>query len=97
VPRFIHNCSIRLATGQEAIVTRVLRDDGQAFFGFSVRLDATEARHMALYYAGLRQERPRVESVLAHPWELAYLNDENIPWHCEPAFATIAWLPEEKP
>jgi len=78
-------------------VTRVLRADGQAFFGFSVRLDATESRHMALHYAGLRAERPRVEPALAHPWETAYMNNEPIPWHCEPAFATIRWLPEEKP
>ena len=94
--KFIHTCSIRLATGQEALVTRVLREDGKPFFGFSLRLDATEARHMALHHAGLRA-RPDYLPALDHPWEQAFLKGESIPWHCEPGFANISWLPEEKP
>ena len=77
-------------------MTRVLRNDGQAFFGFSLRLDATEARHMALHHAGLRPERPHLEPALAHPWETAYVSGGSIDWNAEPAFAGIHWLPEEK-
>ena len=93
--KFVHTCSIRLAAGQEALVTRVLRGDGKAFFGFSFRLDATEARHMALHAAGLG-ERPDYQPVLGHPWEDALLSDQTIPWHCEPGFANISWLPKEE-
>jgi len=73
-----------------------LRDDGKAFFGFTFRLDATEARTMALHHAGLRS-RPDYQPVLDHPWEAAFLKGESIPWQAEPAFATISWLPEDKP
>jgi hypothetical protein len=95
--KFVHTCSIRLAAGQEALVTRVVRDDGKAFFGFSLRLDATEARHMALHHAGLRAERPRMEPALAHPWETSYVSGSPIDWNLEPGFANIRWLPEEEP
>jgi hypothetical protein len=57
-----------------------------------MRLDATEARHMAEWHAGARSEPPRVERVLGHAWELAFLNGESIPWHEEPAFARLQWL-----
>ena len=43
----IHTHSIRLANGEEALVTRVVADSGKTGFGFSLRLDATESRHMA--------------------------------------------------
>ena len=58
---------MRLASGHEALVTRVLKDDGSTGFGFSLQLDATQARHMALYEAGLWPERPRITPVIAHP------------------------------
>jgi len=90
---FIHTCSIRLASGHEALVTRVLRDDGVAAFGFSLQLDATESRHMAMHAAGLRAERPRITPVLAHPWETAWVAGAPIPWDAEPAFSRLAWLP----
>ncbi len=51
---FIHVHSIRIATGEEILVARVLAEDGRAGYGFSFRLDATEARHMAERHAGLR-------------------------------------------
>jgi hypothetical protein len=54
--------SLRLATGEEALVARVLTSDGKTGFGFSMRLDATEARHMAEWTAGVRAERPPYES-----------------------------------
>jgi hypothetical protein len=73
-------------------VTRVLREDGGTGFGFSLQLDATEARHMALFHAGLRAERPRITPVMAHPWETAYLANDAIPWECEPGFSRLKWL-----
>jgi hypothetical protein len=57
-----------------------------------MRLDAAEARHMAEWHAGVRAERPKIEPVLAHPWETAYVAGEPIPWNAEPAFAAIQWL-----
>jgi hypothetical protein len=73
-------------------VARVLTTDGKAGFGFSMRLDATEARHMAEWHAGVRAERPRIEPVLAHPWETAYVACETIPWDVEPGLAGLKWL-----
>jgi hypothetical protein len=89
---FIHVQSMRLASGHEALVARVLTKDGKTGFGFSLRLDATEARHMAEWHAGARGEPPKIEPVLAHPWETAYIACEAIPWNVEPAFAAVKWL-----
>jgi hypothetical protein len=90
---FIHTQSIRLASGQEALVTRALADDGRTGYGFSLRLDATEARHMALYQVGLWPERPRIAPIARHPWETAWIEGEPVPWDVEPAFSRLAWLP----
>lgn len=90
---FIHTSSLRLADGREALVTRVLREDGGTGFGFSLQLDATESRHMALHHAGLRAERPKITPVVGHPWEAAYVAHEQIPWACEPGFSRLEWLP----
>jgi hypothetical protein len=91
--KFIHTNSLRLADGREALVTRVLREDGGTGFGFSLQLDATEARHMALFHAGLRAERPRITPVIGHPWETAFLSNASVPWECEPGFSRLKWLP----
>jgi len=85
---------MRLASGQEALVARALTSDGKTGFGFSMRLDATEARHMAEWTAGVRAERPPYESQLDHPWERAWLSDEEIEWDLEPGFAQMHWLSE---
>jgi hypothetical protein len=85
---------MRLASGQEALVARVLTGEGKTGFGFSMRLDATEARHMAEWTAGVRAERPPYESQLDHPWERAWLSDEEIEWDLEPGFAQMHWLSE---
>ena len=85
--------SLRLATGEEALVARVVAKDGKVGYGFSFRLDATEARHMAEWAAGERAERPAYESQLDHPWERSWLSDEEIEWQSEPAFAKMLWLP----
>ena len=84
---------MRLASGEEALVARVVAPDGRVGLGFSLRLEATEARHMAEWAAGLRKERPAYQPVLNHPWESAWLSQKEIPWEAEPAFATIRWLP----
>jgi hypothetical protein len=83
---------MRLESGHEALVARALTDDGKTGFGFSFRLDAEEARHMAEWDAGVRPEKPRLEPLLGHPWENAFLEGEPIPWNCEPSFAGLTWL-----
>lgn len=84
---------MRLASGQEALVTRVLADNGRTGFGFNLQLDAIEARHMAEFDAGLRAERPHVTPVMGHPWETAWVASQPIPWEVEPAFSRLEWLP----
>jgi hypothetical protein len=84
---------MRLQTGQEALVARVLTLDGKTGFGFSLRLDAAEARHMAELDAGAGIERPRYEPVLGHPWETAFVAGLPIPWDCEPGFTALEFLP----
>ena len=84
---------MRLASGHEALVARVMTTGGRSAFGFSLRLDATEARHMAEWHAGEREERPVVEPVLGHPWEAAFVAHDEIDWSAEPAFAKMRWLP----
>ena len=83
---------MRLASGHEALVARVLTKEGKTGYGFSMRLDATDARHMAEWHAGARHERPRIEPVMGHAWETAYVDGKAVPWEAEPAFASLAWL-----
>jgi hypothetical protein len=91
---FIHVHSIRIASGEEVLVARVTVEDGRIGYGFSFRLDATEARHMAEYHAGVRAERPPCESQLDHAWERSFLSEEEIEWRAEAAFSKIRWLAE---
>ena len=84
---------MRIASGEEVLVARVLAEDGAVGFGFSFRLEATEARHMAEWAAGVRAERPTYESVRDHPWEKAFLKNEPIPWTTDSGFTAIRWLP----
>jgi hypothetical protein len=44
---FVHTHSIRLASGEEALVTRAVADDGTTGYGYSLTMDATASRHMA--------------------------------------------------
>ena len=90
---YLHVHSMRLATGEEVLVARAIAPGGRVGFGFSFRLDATEARHMAEWAAGVRAQRPAYESQLDHAWERAWLSDEEIEWQSEPGFANIQWLP----
>jgi hypothetical protein len=91
--RFIHTHSMRLVSGHEVLVTRVLAENGGTGVGFSLQLDATTSRHMALHHAGLRAERPEITPVLGHPWETAWVANRPIPWEVEPAFSRLQWLP----
>lgn len=84
--------SLRLQSGHEALVARVLTKDGKTGLGFSLRLDATEARHMAEWHAGMRREPPAIEPLLGHAWERAFLENKPIPWDAEPGFAALTWL-----
>ena len=88
---------MRLASGHEALVARVLTHEGKTGFGFSFRLDAAEARHMAEWHAGARAEPPRLEPVLGHPWERAFLEQKPVPWRCEPGFTALEFLPPRPP
>lgn len=82
---------MRIATGEEVLVARVVALDGRIGFGFSFGQDATQARHMAEWAAGVRAERPAYESQLDHAWERAYLSDEDVEWETEPGFARLRW------
>lgn len=84
---------MRLASGHEALVARVVTDQGGFGYGFSLRLDAGEARRMAEWHAGVRNERPRYQPVLDHPWETAWVAGTPIDWNAEPGFAALTWLP----
>jgi hypothetical protein len=88
---YIHVHAIRGAAGHEILVARVLAPDGKVGLGFSFRLDATEARHMAEWAAGVRPERPRYQPATDHPWEKAWISGSSIEWQSEPAFHRIAW------
>jgi hypothetical protein len=89
---YIHVHAIRAASGHEVLIARVLAPDGKVGLGFSFRLDATEARHMAEWEAGMRHERPRYQPAVDHPWEEAWLARKAIEWKLEPAFDRISWL-----
>ena len=89
---FVHVHSMRLASGHEVLVARALTKDGKTGYGFSFRLDAAEARHMAEWYAGARAEKPRLEPLLGHPWETAYVSQQKIRWDMEPEFSRLTWL-----
>jgi hypothetical protein len=91
---YIHVHALRATSGAEILIARVLAPDGKIGLGFSFRLDATEARHMAEWQAGVRRERPRYQPALDHPWEKAWISESPIEWQLEPAFGGISWLPE---
>jgi hypothetical protein len=76
----IHTHAIRLPSGDEVLVTRVLAGDGKVGYGYTLTLDATASRHMAEWHAGLREDVPEALK-LALPPEIEAL----LPW--------IRWLP----
>jgi len=54
----IHVQSMRLASGEEALLAIVLTRDGRVGYGFDAGLDATAARHMAMRAAGIEITPP---------------------------------------
>jgi hypothetical protein len=89
---YLHVHALRAASGHEILVARLLAPGGRTGLGFSFRLDATEARHMAEWAAGVRYVRPHYQPALNHPWEKAWISQQPIEWKLEPAFARITWL-----
>jgi hypothetical protein len=90
---FVHVHSMRLRSGGEALVARVTTNEGRAGYGFSFRLDAAEARHMAAWNAGALERRPECAPALDHPWERAWMAGAEIAWNAEPGFTAMRWLP----
>jgi hypothetical protein len=88
----VHVHSIRLLSGEEALIARVVSKSGKTGYGFSLRLEATEARHMSEWHAGLRPEPPDEVPAGEHPWSKAWAARSPIDWKLEPAFASISWL-----
>jgi hypothetical protein len=84
---------LRLVSGEEALVARVLTRDRKTGYGFSFDLDAAAARHMAEWHAGVRKERPQHRPSLDHPWERAWATGEPIDWNLEPGLAGLRWIP----
>jgi hypothetical protein len=89
---FVHVHSMRLASGDEVLVARVVAPDGKVGYGFSFRLEATEARHMAEYHAGVRPSVPEVPLLKNHPWETAWRDKLQIQWALEPLFERLQWI-----
>jgi len=59
-----HVHSLRIASGAEALVARVLAADGTAGFGFTLNLDAGVARDMAAWDALARSKGVALHSLL---------------------------------
>src|SRR5947209_3812126 len=91
-PHFVHVHSMRVASGEEVLVARVTAPDGTVGYGFSFHLEATEARHMAEWHAGVRKTRPEMKPAMGHAWEQAWLAHAEIPWALEPMFERLRWI-----
>ena len=74
-----HVHSLRLASGAEALVARVLVADGTSGFGFTLNLDAGVARDMAAWDALGRAKGVSVCSLLGgfHRKKISLIKDEN--------------------
>ena len=73
-----HVHSLRIASGAEALVARVLAADGTAGFGFTLNLDAGVARDMAAWDALARAKRVPLFGLLGGSYrkEARILKDE---------------------
>lgn len=63
--KHIHVQSMRLASGEEALVARALTEKGTQGFGFAFELEATNARHMATWDAAARERGVPLWKLLA--------------------------------
>jgi hypothetical protein len=83
---------MRIASGEEVLLARVVAPDGKMGYGFSFNLEATEARHMAEWHAGVRKTPPEIKPLLGHAWEQAWQAQAEIRWALEPAFERLRWI-----
>jgi L-alanine-DL-glutamate epimerase-like enolase superfamily enzyme len=76
---FTHVHSLRVASGAEALVARVLAADGTAGFGFTLNLDAGVARDMAAWDALGRSKKVPLFGLLGgcHRKKINLVRDEN--------------------
>lgn len=65
---FVHTHSVRLPSGEEALVARALADDGRIGYGYSRTLDATAARHMAERFSAEPLPKDIEEAVRSVRW-----------------------------
>jgi len=75
----VHVQSMRLASGEEALVARVLTEAGTMGFGFSFELESTPARHMAIWDAAARERRVPLWKLLADEGAAAALGKDEGP------------------
>lgn len=76
---FVHIHSIRSGPGEEILVARVVAG-GKVGYGFSLQLDATAARHMAEWNAGVRTDIPESLKI-------------GLPPEIQAVIASVRWLP----
>ena len=75
-----HVCSIRLQSGREALVARVLAAGGQAGFGFTLNDDAGVARDMAAWDAAARERGQPLHALLGgHPARRVAVQRDDVP------------------
>ena len=79
IPHHVHVHSMRLESGDEVLLARVVARTGRIGYGFSLTLDATAARHMAERNAGVRPGEPGDAAA--------------VPPQIEAAFPSIQWFP----
>ena len=79
-----HVQSMRLASGEEALVARVLTEAGTMGFGFSFELESTPARHMATWDAAARERRVPLWKLLAEEGAAAALGPDEGPLGAHP-------------
>ena len=65
---WVHTHSVRLASGEEALVTRVVAPDGRTGYGYSLTLDATASRHMAERFSAEPLPAEIVEAIRSVRW-----------------------------
>src|SRR3979490_2332566 len=83
---YMHVHSMRVASGEEALVARARTKEGKVGFGFSLRLDAEEARHLAEWHPGVRQVGRVVHAGHDRPSWRAWPSGQDVEWKSEPGF-----------
>jgi hypothetical protein len=65
---FVHTHSVRLASGEEILVTRAVSEDRKVGFGYSRTLDATASRHMAERFSAEPLPADIMEAIRSVRW-----------------------------